>query len=221
MYAEIKDNNKILINRLTDSESILLQNIVQNSSNASITFDSLNGDTGDFDGVMINVIPANSAVLNVSIPSLLAINTNKQTDLTLDIPESSTILLQQSDYTNLEAKTYSNHILINAKATGSYIVRYQIKCTGYKDIYGQISVNAGEYNFTVTTINVSPDNSAIEVKNSAGTVLTPTIGVNIFNLVRDTYTITVSKLGYTTKITTLIIDDEKLLNETYTLSISL
>lgn len=57
MYAEIKSNNKILINRLDDSEKILLQNICDkaNQENSILTIKPLTDETGDFGGVFVEV----------------------------------------------------------------------------------------------------------------------------------------------------------------------
>lgn len=51
MYSEIKDNKRILINRLDDSEKLLLQNMYEESKECDISFKELNGETGDFDGI--------------------------------------------------------------------------------------------------------------------------------------------------------------------------
>ena len=57
MYAEIKSNNKILINRLDDSERILLQDICNraNKENTTLTMKPLTDETGDFGGVFVEV----------------------------------------------------------------------------------------------------------------------------------------------------------------------
>lgn len=57
MNAEIKTNNKILINRLDDSERILLKNIFTESTNPfkKILFKEIYDDCGDFGGLFVNV----------------------------------------------------------------------------------------------------------------------------------------------------------------------
>ena len=55
MYAEIKSNNKILINRLDDSERILLKNILNDSKNKEIKFEGLISDDGEFGGIFISL----------------------------------------------------------------------------------------------------------------------------------------------------------------------
>lgn len=55
MYAEIKSNNKILINRLDDSEKILLKNILEDSKNKDIKLEEVISDDGEFGGIFINL----------------------------------------------------------------------------------------------------------------------------------------------------------------------
>ena len=55
MYAEIKSNNKILINRLDDTEKILLKDILEDSKNKEIKFEQVISDDGEFGGIFINL----------------------------------------------------------------------------------------------------------------------------------------------------------------------
>ena len=55
MYAEIKSNNKILINRLDDTEKILLKDILDNSKNKDIKFEQVLSDDGEFGGIFISL----------------------------------------------------------------------------------------------------------------------------------------------------------------------
>ena len=57
MYAEIKDNNRIMINRCNDSERILLKNIFDESqaNNKVVKLTPLTDETGDFGGVFLTV----------------------------------------------------------------------------------------------------------------------------------------------------------------------
>lgn len=57
MYAEIKSNNEILVNRLDDSERILLKNIVEASKedNKVVKLEGIYDDNGDFGGTFIRV----------------------------------------------------------------------------------------------------------------------------------------------------------------------
>lgn len=55
MYAEIKSNNKILINRLDDTEKILLKDILDDSKNKDIKFEQVLSDDGEFGGIFISL----------------------------------------------------------------------------------------------------------------------------------------------------------------------
>ena len=57
MNAEIKSNNKILINRLNDNERLLLQNIYNESQRVDkiVKLNPLTGETGDFGGVFVEI----------------------------------------------------------------------------------------------------------------------------------------------------------------------
>lgn len=57
MNAEIKSNNKILINRLNDNERLLLQNIYNESQKADkvVKLNPLTDETGDFGGVFVEI----------------------------------------------------------------------------------------------------------------------------------------------------------------------
>ena len=53
MYSEIKNNNQILINRLDENEAILLKNFYDESQNSILSLTELNGETGDFSGLIL------------------------------------------------------------------------------------------------------------------------------------------------------------------------
>lgn len=53
MYAEIKSNNKILINRVDDSERILLKDIFESSKSKDIKLQEIISDDGEFGGVFL------------------------------------------------------------------------------------------------------------------------------------------------------------------------
>jgi len=57
MYAEIKSNSKMLINRLDDSEKILLEEIFNKSQeeNKELKLEKLLDENGDFGGVFLKL----------------------------------------------------------------------------------------------------------------------------------------------------------------------
>lgn len=57
MYAELKSQNKLMINRLDENEKILLKNLLEDSKDATINFSELTDETGEFGGIFIEVTP--------------------------------------------------------------------------------------------------------------------------------------------------------------------
>lgn len=57
MYAEIKSNNKILINRLDDNERIILKDFCDkvNSEGSTLTVSVLTDEAADFGGILLEV----------------------------------------------------------------------------------------------------------------------------------------------------------------------
>lgn len=57
MYAEIKSNNKIVVNRLDSSERILLKDICDraNEDGKEVKLNALTDECGDFGGVFIEI----------------------------------------------------------------------------------------------------------------------------------------------------------------------
>lgn len=57
MYAEIKSNNQILINRLDDNERIILQDFCKraNESSSSLVITALNDESAEFGGMLLEI----------------------------------------------------------------------------------------------------------------------------------------------------------------------
>lgn len=57
MYAELKEKNKILINRISDEERLLLKDLVENAKadGASVKVTETLDENGEFGGVFIEV----------------------------------------------------------------------------------------------------------------------------------------------------------------------
>ena len=58
MYAEIKSNNKVLVNRLDDNEKILLQNLLNEAKeeDKQLYVSGITDEMGDFGGVFLEVL---------------------------------------------------------------------------------------------------------------------------------------------------------------------
>ena len=54
MYAVIKDNEQLLINRLDNNEAVILKGMISNLENKDIKVTELTGETGDFDGILLS-----------------------------------------------------------------------------------------------------------------------------------------------------------------------
>ena len=81
MYAEVKDNNKILINRLNSNEKILVEDLYNNSilPTSTINVTKLTDESGDFGGIFLNV----ETTASTSIARVFArkVEMNNNTDL--------------------------------------------------------------------------------------------------------------------------------------------
>lgn len=56
MYAELKSQNKLLVNRLDENEKILLKCFAENAKNKTITIEELTDESGDFGGIFLNLV---------------------------------------------------------------------------------------------------------------------------------------------------------------------
>lgn len=70
MYAEIKSNNKILINRLDDTEKILLKDILDDSKNKDIKFEQVLSDDGEFGGIFISLEDKEESTTEPTTPTI-------------------------------------------------------------------------------------------------------------------------------------------------------
>lgn len=57
MYAEMKSNNQLLINRLDDNERLLLKDFCEraNTDNATIEITALNDESAEFGGILLEI----------------------------------------------------------------------------------------------------------------------------------------------------------------------
>ena len=105
MYSEIKNNNQILINRLDENEAILLKNFYNESQNSILSLTELNGETGDFSGLILEKTPiAPKAVISEKlIPVKLDIYPNEEYVYTFKTNvEDVEVLFNQDNYDYLE-----------------------------------------------------------------------------------------------------------------------
>ena len=64
MYAKMKDENKLLINRLDDSEQILIKSFLETAKNSDVKFNEVYNEDGNFDGIFISLVAKEPEVNN-------------------------------------------------------------------------------------------------------------------------------------------------------------
>lgn len=58
MYAEMKSNNQLLVNRLDDNERLLLKDFCEraNADNTEIEITALNDESAEFGGILLEIV---------------------------------------------------------------------------------------------------------------------------------------------------------------------
>lgn len=166
MYSEIKNENTILINRLDDSERILLKSIYDKSENAKITMKELTDESGDFGGVLVKVESdkekpgtENKVIeFKEEIPETLLTKVGEPVVIKLDtnIPNNDFVLVYNSDKPDLVVLDASSKdlsfiitpyfslnpsFMIEPK-TIEVTINYSIMATGFEPISKTIKVTA-------------------------------------------------------------------------------
>ena len=146
MYAMIKDSTKILINRLDSNEKVLLQQIAENSKNAEIAFSELDGETGDFDGVIINVNPIVPKTVEPTetIETILKPYKNELLTYKFPVPEDVNILIKYEHYDKLDITSIGNTITIKSPDIVEDTLKYEIREEGFEPLYGEIKIEVVE-----------------------------------------------------------------------------
>ena len=153
MYSEIKDNRHLLINRCTEPEKILLEDIVDSIDDATtLSFTKLNGDTGDFEGVMLNIIPEErkSFKLIGELPTYINALANENTTITFSVEPFDDLEIYtycpDSEKLNIyQDKEQSNLLYVNSKEQKfDTTLHYEIKKAKYETISGVIHIVVGQ-----------------------------------------------------------------------------
>lgn len=153
MYSEIKDNRHLLINRCTEPEKILLEDIVDSIDDATtLSFTKLNGDTGDFEGVMLNIIPEErkSFKLIGELPTYINVFANENAPITFSVEPSDNLEIytycpDSSRLTIYQDKEQSNLLYVNSKEQKfDTTLHYEIKKAKYETISGVIHIAVGQ-----------------------------------------------------------------------------
>ena len=199
MYSEIKNNNQILINRCTEAEKILLEDIVDCITDTTVlSFTKLNGDTGDFEGVILNIEDekAKNFTVNSELPNSLTINPNELVTITFDIEPNDLdkIYINSNDLENLVIVTLENNaITLYAKQAGNYTLGYVLTKSGYNAITNTIKISCIERTTTkIEFVAINKENVEFEVIDTNSTkydTQSSTINSAIFDLPVGTYTV--------------------------------
>lgn len=224
MYAEIKNANKILINRLADTERILLEQIATEAETAEITFSKLTGETGDFDGIMINVTNTVKKIEPTEkILSEITVLVGEPVEYVLPVDSEVTVLTAYNNE-HLKVTANDNKLVFSTDGVFEDTVYYEITKAGYESLSGEIKIISKERDEVLLTINTEPaDPDAILVFDEHDTKLIPLNPdvINVYSLPVGTYKIKVSKIDYKQVEDLLTITSEDLANKTKTITIDL
>jgi len=106
MYSEIKSSDKILINRLDENEKILLKDIYKrgNLSSSKFEMNELTDESGEFGGVMLNLISLDNKDITIEtdIPKALTVTVGDNYSLNIETDikdETPVIYFKSSDNT--------------------------------------------------------------------------------------------------------------------------
>lgn len=214
MYAEIKDDKRLLINRLDNNEVVLLQGLTSNLDKKEIQVEKLTGETGEFDGIMLAFKEVNpkEIVPTEDIVTSLEVIKNEETSYVFPVNEDVTILLKLSDYDNIVVTSKNNIITIKSSEVGNNTISYEIKKDGYNSLSGTIDLVTKERTEAIVTINVTPEPDAIKVMDANDTIINPIESTNIYSLAEGTYTLKVSKIDYKQIISDFTITQEDIDN---------
>lgn len=158
MYSEIKNNRQVLINRLTDSERILLKDIYDLSKISTISLKELDDETGDFSGVIMTITPEEPKELLIegTIATSLEIFQKEKFTYTFPVDNDVTILID-NDNDNMMVTSKGNELSMIASEPLQDVIKYEISKDGYKHIHGEIAVNAILRDKAKVTFNIIPE----------------------------------------------------------------
>ena len=192
MYSEIKSNNKILINRLDENESLLLENILNmsNQPNGVIKMERLTDESGDFGGVFIEVTLEDLKTIDVlyDIVEELDVYKNESTTYTFPVAEDVTVTTTNSS-SDVTVTVDRNSITVVATEDVNDVIHYTLSKEGYTSIDGEIKLSVITAPRIPLTVNTNPENASVIVLNQYGTKFYPNnegkymVGVGIYKVI--------------------------------------
>lgn len=206
MYSEIKNNNQILINRIDENEAILLKNFYDESKDSILSLIELNGETGDFSGLILEKTPIapKKVESQVKIPVKLDIYPNEEYVYTFKTNvEDAEVLFNQNNYDYLEVRAIDNTLVFNTTNLVNAKVNYEVRKEGYKPLKGYFDLASVPRKYIILQIKATPEDANIILKDSKDTQIESvnlTFGSNEKGYVVEEgfYTVEVSKEGYET-----------------------
>ena len=219
MYAEIKTDNKIIINRLDDSERLLLQNICNdaNTENSKIVISEIIDSTGDFGGITLTVTPGGPKQIEVSeaMPTKLDLPIGEDASIVVNtnVPNNDIRILTFVKSDNITVDTTNNIIYINATDTqevGTQSLYYTVAADGCLSYNGIIEVNTvarAKANVKINVIQKDSPETVVEdctitIKDTDDTTMLQNED-KTFDLPVGSYNIEIAKEGYDTLVNTL------------------
>lgn len=226
MYAEVKSENKILINRLDDSERILLESIYNKSQieNSKITMEKLLNDTADFGGVYLTLTEGGPEEIKLSeaIPSKidLPIGESAYIVFNTNVKNDDVRILTYTDGFDIDVKSTGNEITIaptSLQDLNTNIIYYSIEADGFKSISGNIQINIVARPEAVVSIKVKATEDSeeylsdvsITVKDKNDTIIP--ITNDFYYLKPGDYNIEIIHKDYITYYNTFTISSDDLL----------
>lgn len=222
MYSEIKNNSQILINRLDDNEKILLKSIYDISLNSDINFKALDGETGEFDGMMINIVPKQPKKLELNgvIASMLNIYQKEDYEYEFPVLDTDIDILIKHNNIYLKAFTENNALKLFPKEVLEDEIQYEIRKEGYESIYGTIQINAVVRDTVKVTIETNVEDAKIDIFDKKCIKYIPEFD-DTYNLPVGAYDLIATKEDYEIYKAEIEITNDDLININKTLNIEL
>lgn len=226
MYAEIKSENKILINRLNETEKILLESIYNKSQieNSKITMEKLLNDTAEFGGIYLALTEGGpeEIKLNEALPSKidLPIGESAYVIFNTNVENDNVRILTYIDGLDIDVKTTGNEIVISPTSSqnlNTNIIYYSVEADEFKSISGNIQINIVARPEAVVSIKVKEteeseeylDDVSIIVKDKDETVIP--ITNDYYYLKPGDYSVEITHENYITYYNTFTITSDDLL----------
>jgi hypothetical protein len=236
MNAEIKSSNRILINRLDESEKILLSEIYNKYEelNSTVNVTSIIDDDGDFGGILLNIVDGDKKDIDVLIPTEVYLNIGDYTtiEVNTNVKDNNITILSYINNNNQVNVNIENNLIniapIENQDIGKVTLQYIITADEYKDYKGTLIINIVPNDKAKVILEAIDEDTSDKVEASFtvedkdNTIIIPNED-NTYDLEIGTYTIkTTSKDAlHTNNITSIEIISDDLSKSSITKTITL